>query len=124
MSEGTQEVKYATVDEMRQMLEMLSLIQKQLDSLHKIIDLVDTGLQRQINLLVGSKIATAKGSITTEGVSRRGVIIDKLDAYEERIDASRQKKSPVEVAKEAVKEASENLRALHENAGMINKEKE
>lgn len=53
-------VQYATVDELRQVLELTKLVASQITTCMQTIETVSKSLQLQINILVGQEIAKTK----------------------------------------------------------------
>lgn len=57
---GTSEVKYATVDDVHSMIDMMVLLQKQIDNLQKQIEILTAKSIEEVNAIVGKRIASAK----------------------------------------------------------------
>lgn len=51
---------YATVDNIREMIEMMVLLQKQIDNLQKQIEILTAKSIEEVNAIVGKRVASAK----------------------------------------------------------------
>lgn len=60
MTEKTKNVEYATVDELRAVLELTKLMNEQMKNCMQTIETVSKSLQLQINAIVGQEIAKTK----------------------------------------------------------------
>lgn len=60
MGEGTKEIAYATVDDIRQLVDCLKLVQDQLNGLQTQIELLQAKSLEEINAIVGKRISEAK----------------------------------------------------------------
>lgn len=72
MGEGTEEVKYVTVKDFKLLVDILKLQQSQLDSMSKMISIMNAKTPEEVQAIVG------------------GQIIDKTDEYDKQRDIERE----------------------------------
>lgn len=72
MGEGTQEIKYVTVKDFKLLVDILKLQQSQLDSMSKMISIMNAKTPEEVQAIVG------------------GQIIDKTDEYDKQRDIERE----------------------------------